>query len=208
MKKRHPNINNEILMEKRTLNKLSHPGIEILFNTFQDYGTLYYQLEYLPGHDLWYHLHELLPVEAGVLKGDSNSPTRSFAALPYFSYNQQGLAQPDDDDEYWEELNNNDQTKKKKKNYFSSSYENEQNEDDNNANDNNTHNHTVPERQLGTQLGLPWDISFFYLQELLVVLEYLHQHGIVHRDLKPENILIQARTGTVTTLYATSYCSQ
>lgn len=70
MKRRHPNINNEILIEKRvsflfsvtnnfyivfsqTLNKLDHPNIVILYATFQDYGTLYYQMEYLSGGEVW-----------------------------------------------------------------------------------------------------------------------------------------------------------
>jgi serine/threonine protein kinase len=59
MKKRHPNINNEILMEKRALHKLQHPGIVTLYATFQDYGTLYYQMEYLAGKELFSHLHDV-----------------------------------------------------------------------------------------------------------------------------------------------------
>lgn len=53
MKRRHPNITNEIFMEKRVLNKLNHPNIVEVFSTFQDYGTLYYHMEYLPGGELW-----------------------------------------------------------------------------------------------------------------------------------------------------------
>lgn len=85
MKKRHPNINNEILMEKRVtlllpnidnasivyymyycccndiqaLNRLDHPGIVRLYNTFQDYGTLYYQMDFIGGRDLFDHLHDV-----------------------------------------------------------------------------------------------------------------------------------------------------
>jgi serine/threonine protein kinase len=41
MKKRHTNIHNEIMMEKRVLNKMNHPNIVTLYSTFQDYGTNY-----------------------------------------------------------------------------------------------------------------------------------------------------------------------
>ena len=30
----------------------------------------------------------------------------------------------------------------------------------------------------------------FYVSELVVTLEYLHQNKIIHRDVKPENILV------------------
>lgn len=60
MKRRHPNINNEILMEKRVLHKLDHPGIVNLYATFQDAGTLYYMNEYIGGGDLWTNLHEII----------------------------------------------------------------------------------------------------------------------------------------------------
>jgi serine/threonine protein kinase len=73
MKRRHPNIHNEILIEKRvrtvipcsprssvpqTLNKLDHPNIVTLFATFQDYGTLYYQMEFLEGGEVWSFLQD------------------------------------------------------------------------------------------------------------------------------------------------------
>jgi 3-phosphoinositide dependent protein kinase-1 len=51
-------------MEKRALNKLSHPNIIVLHTTFQDYGTLYYQMEYLSGGELW-----------SLIKDDSNDQT-------------------------------------------------------------------------------------------------------------------------------------
>ena len=53
MERRHKNINNEIMMEKRVLNKLSHPNIVIMYGTFQDEGSLYYHMEFLAGGELW-----------------------------------------------------------------------------------------------------------------------------------------------------------
>lgn len=58
MKKRHRNINNEIHMEKRALNKLDHPNIVTLHATFRDYGSLYYQMEYLQGGEVFQLLFE------------------------------------------------------------------------------------------------------------------------------------------------------
>ena len=58
MQRRHRNINNEIHMEKRVLNKLDHPSIVTLYATFRDYGSLYYQMEYLEGGELFERLHE------------------------------------------------------------------------------------------------------------------------------------------------------
>ncbi len=40
-------------MEKRVLNKLTHAHIVKQFATFQDFGTLYYQMEYLTGGELF-----------------------------------------------------------------------------------------------------------------------------------------------------------
>jgi serine/threonine protein kinase len=38
------------------------------------------------------------------------------------------------------------------------------------------------------------DISFirtkFYIAQIIIALEYLHERGLVYRDLRPENILI------------------
>jgi len=57
IKKRHPNVHNEVKMEKRALSKLRdagpHPGVVRLFATFQDYYTLYYQMELCEGGELW-----------------------------------------------------------------------------------------------------------------------------------------------------------
>jgi serine/threonine protein kinase len=58
MKRRHRNIHNEILMEKRALTKLNHPGIVTLYATFKDYGSLYYQMEFMAGGELWGSLQE------------------------------------------------------------------------------------------------------------------------------------------------------
>ena len=59
IKKRHPNVHNEVKMEKRALNKLQtmnggpHPGIITLHATFQDYYTLYYLVELCRGGEMW-----------------------------------------------------------------------------------------------------------------------------------------------------------
>ena len=46
------------MSSQQTLNKLDHPNIVILFSTFQDYGTLYYQMEYLGGGEVWSRLQD------------------------------------------------------------------------------------------------------------------------------------------------------
>jgi tetratricopeptide (TPR) repeat protein len=55
IRKRHKNVNNEILMEKRALSKLNHVNIVKLFSTFQDPSTLtlYYHMEYFSGGEVW-----------------------------------------------------------------------------------------------------------------------------------------------------------
>ncbi|CAH0517868.1 unnamed protein product [Peronospora belbahrii] len=56
---RHQNIYNEINMEKDVLNRLHHPNIVRLYQTFQDKGNLYFLLELLNGGELLCHmLHE------------------------------------------------------------------------------------------------------------------------------------------------------
>ena len=54
MKIRHPNIHNEILMERRVLRRIGrgrgrHPGIVGFLGTFQDDKALYYAMQLCPG---------------------------------------------------------------------------------------------------------------------------------------------------------------
>ena len=54
MKIRHPNIMNEIEMEKRVLNKLKmHPNVITLHATFSDYYSMYFLLDFVEGGELW-----------------------------------------------------------------------------------------------------------------------------------------------------------
>ena len=66
MKRRHPNINNEIFMEKRVLHRLKHANIVPLYSTFQDYGTLYFHMEFMEGGELFSKIldHDNYPVGA------------------------------------------------------------------------------------------------------------------------------------------------
>lgn len=86
-RRRHPNVDNEIMMEKRVrenndpsthtyaydkyitdpfslsyqvLCRLSHPNIIPLFASFQDQYTLYLQMEFVPNGELWTQLHDFL----------------------------------------------------------------------------------------------------------------------------------------------------
>ena len=38
----------------------------------------------------------------------------------------------------------------------------------------------------------PNDVALFYITEIVLALEYLHQYKIAYRDLKPENLLVAA----------------
>jgi len=37
------------------------------------------------------------------------------------------------------------------------------------------------------------DMAVFYAAEIILALQYLHNHDIIHRDLKPDNMLLSAR---------------
>eukprot|EP00828_Plagiopyla_frontata_P046307 TRINITY_DN8178_c0_g2_i1.p1 TRINITY_DN8178_c0_g2~~TRINITY_DN8178_c0_g2_i1.p1 ORF type:complete len:162 (+),score=21.24 TRINITY_DN8178_c0_g2_i1:110-595(+) len=41
--------------------------------------------------------------------------------------------------------------------------------------------------------GLEEDVARFYIAELIIAVNYLHQNSIIHRDLKPDNILLDSR---------------
>lgn len=88
LRKRHPNIRNEILMEKAVLNRIQHPNVIRLYNTWsvrselcqlrqplfircalQDQSSLYFLLEFAPGQELWHQLtqtHRGTPVCVGL----------------------------------------------------------------------------------------------------------------------------------------------
>ena len=56
-KRRHPNVVNEVHMEKRMLLKLrGHSNVVYLFSTMTDYTTLYYLMELAPGGEVWSRL--------------------------------------------------------------------------------------------------------------------------------------------------------
>ena len=57
-RRRHPNVDNEIMMEKKVLARLCHPNIVPLYATFQDQYTLYYQMEFVDDGDLWSKIHD------------------------------------------------------------------------------------------------------------------------------------------------------
>ena len=43
------------------------------------------------------------------------------------------------------------------------------------------------------------DNASFYLAEILLALEHLHDMGIIYRDLKPENVMLNTRGDVVLT---------
>ena len=47
-------------------------------------------------------------------------------------------------------------------------------------------------RLLRRERNFPNDVALFYITEIVLALEYLHQFRIAYRDLKPENLLIAA----------------
>jgi 3-phosphoinositide dependent protein kinase-1 len=70
MKRRHRNINNEIMMEKAVLARLDHPNVVTLFATFKDYGSLYYQMEFMHGGELWRCIRDDDPVHLDETNND------------------------------------------------------------------------------------------------------------------------------------------
>mmetsp|Transcript_25206 Transcript_25206/g.81507 ORF Transcript_25206/g.81507 Transcript_25206/m.81507 type:complete len:372 (+) Transcript_25206:58-1173(+) len=56
--KRHPNVHNEVLMEKRALAAVrGHPNVVSLYATFSDFHALYYLMDLLEGGELWAKLY-------------------------------------------------------------------------------------------------------------------------------------------------------
>ena len=55
--KKFKNISSTILL-KRVLNKIDHPNISTLLSTFQDTGTLYYQMDLMKGGEFFNHMKD------------------------------------------------------------------------------------------------------------------------------------------------------
>lgn len=75
IKRRHPNVHNEIQMEKRVLSKLSHPFVVTLYHTFQDYNALYYLMDFCGGNEMWTNI-----MYTGKLTGAHGSLARFWLA--------------------------------------------------------------------------------------------------------------------------------
>ncbi|CAM9607344.1 unnamed protein product, partial [Heterosigma akashiwo] len=57
--RRHPNVYNEIHMERRVLIKfIGHPNIVHMYHTFQDHYSLYYLMELCEGGEVWKQITE------------------------------------------------------------------------------------------------------------------------------------------------------
>lgn len=94
---KHLKKENDIVMEKHVLSRLSHPNVVRLYHTFRDEMNVYFLMELAPDKELW---------------------------------------------------------------------------------------------ELCRNVGLPTDVAFYYLTQIISTLEYIHGEGIVHRDIKGENIML------------------
>ncbi len=78
---RHPNVANEVNMERRLLSRLrGHPNLVELYHAFQDHDCLYYLLEYCPGGEVWQRLQLRTGSGASVSVGAPLSLARFWAA--------------------------------------------------------------------------------------------------------------------------------
>jgi serine/threonine protein kinase len=75
MKRRHPNIYNEIQMEKQALNKLGHPSVVRLHHTFSDAQALFFLMDFTSKGEVWGQL-----VLRGKMTGMPLSQARFYAA--------------------------------------------------------------------------------------------------------------------------------
>lgn len=81
VKARHPNVANEIKMERRLLSRLrGHPNLVELYHAFQDHDSLYYLLEYCPGGEVWQRLQLRTRTGALVSVGVAPSLARFWTA--------------------------------------------------------------------------------------------------------------------------------
>lgn len=78
---RHPNVANEINMERRLLSRLrGHPNLVELYHAFQDQDCLYYLLEHCAGGEVWQRLQRRTSTGASVSVGAPPSLARFWAA--------------------------------------------------------------------------------------------------------------------------------